>query len=217
MLRFSPILTALLLIPAFAGADEKPADVPDAMLMTSFTEMCQFWTQDSIEKEKAHEPVARSTLSTCAWMFHNQALRKAGRNALPFDSWSATQMPLTGKSLDDAAFLQYYRQYIAQYQTSSKEEDRSQGKEVREISARDYEALQYGLIAASETSPVRLRMLRLLVNDALSDGRIDVEEYAVIRPVLYDSNTLASAGALSLPEARQAVKDELAREAHSAQ
>lgn len=216
MQRYTSLLTTLLMMPGLAGAQEKPADLPDAMLMTSFTEMCRFWTEDSVAQEKAQKPVDRSTLATCAWMFHSQAQLKAGRVAQSYDAWSATQAPLTGNSLNDAAFLQYYRQYIAQFAAPSKEEDRSQGKEVREISARDYETLQYGLIAAYGTSPVRLRMLRLLISDALRDNRVDVEEYAVIRPVLYDSNTLASSGALSLPEARQAVKDELAREAHSA-
>lgn len=134
MLRYSPLLTALLLIPAFAGADEKPAVLPDAV----------------------------------------------------------------------------------QHAASGENKVKSQGIEVREISSLNYEAVQNGLIAAEYVSPVRFRMLRLLVNDALSDGRIDVEEYAVIRPVIYDSSIPRSTGALSLPEARQAVKDALAREGHSA-
>ncbi|HHD8103968.1 TPA: hypothetical protein ACOXWE_004577 [Salmonella enterica] len=217
MARF-PRLTALalLLLPTLSGANERPADLPDKVLLSSLTDMCRFWTEDSIEREKEQKPINRSTLATCAWMFHSQTQMQAGRDAQTFDTWSATQLPLTGNSLNDAAFLQYYRQYISQFTASWKNEDRSQGNEAREISARDYEAMHYGLIAAQQTSPVRLRMLRLLIIDALRDGRIDIEEYAVIRPVLYASNTLVSSGALTLPEARQALKDELAREESTA-
>lgn len=134
MLRYTPLLTALLLIPAFAGAVDKPSVQPDAMQLAA-----------------------------------------SGENKV-----------------------------------------KSQGIEVREISSLNYEAVRNGLIAAEYVSPVRFRMLKLLVNDALSDGRIDVEEYAVIRPVIYDSSVLRSTGTLSLSEARQAVKDALAREGHSA-
>ncbi|ROC77441.1 hypothetical protein [Enterobacter hormaechei] len=134
MLRYSPLLTALLLIPAFAGADEKPAVLPDATLHAA-----------------------------------------SGENKV-----------------------------------------KSQGIEVREISSLNYEAVRNGLIAAENVSPVRFRMLKLLVNDALRDGRIDVEEYAVIRPVIYDSSAERSTGAYSLQEARQAVKDALAGEGDAA-
>lgn len=93
--------------------------------------------------------------------------------------------------------------------------ERSHGEEVREISALNYEDLRYGLITAQYISSVKPRMLRLLVNDALRDGHIDVEEFAVIRPIIYDSSALQSTGTLSLSEARQALTDELAREGSS--
>ncbi|MEZ0585530.1 hypothetical protein ACA373_21555 [Erwinia sp. STN24] len=218
MARLIPPLSALalLLLPALSGANERPVDLPDAMLLSSFTEMCRFWTEDSIAQEKAQKPVDRSTLATCAWMLHSQAQIQAGRDAQTYDAWSETQPVLTRDRANDAAFLHYYRQYISQFAASREEEDRSQGKEVREISELNYEALRYGLIAAENVSPVRLRMLRLLVTDALRDGRVDVEEYAMLRPVIYDSSILRSTGVLSLTEARQALTDELAREGSSA-
>lgn len=216
-MRFNSLLSPwLLLLPIMAGAQNKPADLPNKILLSAYMDMCYIWSEAIPAQGKPLKSTDRTTLATCAWMLHSKAQLRDGKSALPFDAWAATQPVLTSDKMNDSAFLKYYQQYIEKYSAPADSEGSSHSNEVREISARDYEAMHYGLIAAQQTSPVRLRMLRLLIIDALRDGRVDVEEYAVIRPVLYASNTLTSSGALTLAEARQALKDELAREESTA-
>lgn len=202
---------SLLMLPALAGAQVRPADLPRTALLSAYTDMCRIWESEIPAQGRHLLSTDRPTLATCAWTSESQALIRAGRAAQTYDAWSASHPVLTGGQADDATFLSYYRAYMAPFSASGKQDGYQQGNEIREISARDYEAQQYGLIEAQQTSPVRFRMLRLIVADAMRDGRVDAEEFAVIRPVLYDSSGLVSSGALSLEDARQALSDELAR------